>query len=85
MKQVRISELKSQLSAHLRAVEAGETIEVLDRQRGIARIVSISDDSSGLELTPAQRPFSSVRKLSHPKLKRHVNSLALLRDERASR
>jgi antitoxin (DNA-binding transcriptional repressor) of toxin-antitoxin stability system len=85
MKQVRISELKGRLSAHLRAVEAGETIEVMDRQRSIARIVSIARDSSELELIPAERPFSSVRALRAPRLKKPVNSLAALRAERGSR
>jgi antitoxin (DNA-binding transcriptional repressor) of toxin-antitoxin stability system len=32
MKQVRIAELKSRLSAYLRAVRRGETIAVLDRE-----------------------------------------------------
>jgi antitoxin (DNA-binding transcriptional repressor) of toxin-antitoxin stability system len=85
MRKVRISELKSRLSAHLRAVEAGETIEVMDRQRGIARIVSIPNDIAGLELVPAQRPFSSVRKLRLPRLTAAVSSLVLLREERGAR
>ena len=85
MKQVRISELKSRLSAHLRAVEAGETIEVMDRQRGMARIVPIAHEDSGLELIPAQRSFASVRRIKSPRLKVHVDSLAMLKQERGSR
>jgi len=39
MKQVRIAELKARLSEHLRAVQAGETIAVLDRNTPIAQLV----------------------------------------------
>ncbi len=41
MKQVRIAELKARLSEYLRAVRAGETIAVLDRDTPVARIVPV--------------------------------------------
>jgi prevent-host-death family protein len=41
MRQVRIAELKSHLSEYLRAVRAGETISVLDRDTPVAEIVPI--------------------------------------------
>jgi prevent-host-death family protein len=41
MKQVRIAELKSHLSEHLRAVRRGQTITVLDRETPIAEIIPI--------------------------------------------
>ena len=41
MKTVKISELKANLSAHLRRVSAGEEVVVCDRNRPIARIVPI--------------------------------------------
>jgi antitoxin (DNA-binding transcriptional repressor) of toxin-antitoxin stability system len=41
MRRVRISELKSRLSEHLRAVRSGETISVLDRETPIAEIVPV--------------------------------------------
>lgn len=43
MRQVRISELKSRLSEHLRAVRSGETISVLDRETPIAEIVPVGN------------------------------------------
>jgi prevent-host-death family protein len=42
MKTVKISELKANLSAHLRRVYAGEEVVVCDRNRPIARIVPIA-------------------------------------------
>ena len=84
MKQVRISELKSRLSEHVRAAEAGEVIEVLDRARPIARLVPIERDAD-LELVPAERPFASVRNVRVRPIKLAVSSLEALREERGSR
>lgn len=41
MKRIGIRELRQEASKHLRDVERGETIEVTDRGRPIARIVPI--------------------------------------------
>jgi len=43
MRQVRIAELKSHLSEYLRAVRAGETISVLDRETPVAEIVPVHE------------------------------------------
>ena len=43
MKTVRIAELKSRLSAYLRAVRNGETIAVLDRETPVAQIVPVRE------------------------------------------
>jgi prevent-host-death family protein len=43
MKQVGIAELKSRLSEFLRAVQGGESIAVLDRNRAVAHIVPIRE------------------------------------------
>ena len=84
MKQVRIAELKDHLSAHLRAVEAGETVEVLDRDRPIARIVPIDSDRS-LKIIPAERPFSEIRHKVYPRADWAIPSLDLLLEERGDR
>jgi antitoxin (DNA-binding transcriptional repressor) of toxin-antitoxin stability system len=81
---VRIAELKDHLSAHLRAVEAGETIEVLDRERPIARIVPL-DSSGSVTLIPAQRPFAEIRDRVYPSIGLPVSSLELLLEERGDR
>jgi prevent-host-death family protein len=41
MKTVKISELKANLSAHLRLVSSGEEVLVCDRNRPIARILPV--------------------------------------------
>ena len=47
---VRIGELKAHLSECLRAVEAGGTITVYDRNRAVARIVPCADVRSPLSV-----------------------------------
>jgi prevent-host-death family protein len=85
MKRVAISELKSHLSEHLRSAEAGETIEVMDRARPIARVVPVEHASVGVELIPAGRPFSTVRALRFPRARITMSSLEALRRDRAER
>jgi prevent-host-death family protein len=85
MKLVRISELKSHLSQHLRSVESGEVLEITDRARPIARVVPIAREASDLDLVPAQRPFRSVSKRRIPPAKLSIGSLEALRKERGSR
>ena len=85
MKRVRISELKSHLSEHLRAAESGETIEVLDRARAIVRLVPVEGGASDLELIPASKPFRAVRGVRLPAAYRGARSLDALREERGSR
>jgi prevent-host-death family protein len=84
MKQVRISELKSHLSEHLRAAEAGEIIEVTDRARAIARVVPIAHEHAGVEVQLAARSFSSVRNVRLPPAELTVSSLEALRLERGA-
>jgi prevent-host-death family protein len=84
MKQVRISDLKRQLSKHLRAVEAGEVIEVMDRARAIVRVVPAEREAT-VELIPASRSFASVRNVRVARATRSVSSLDALRQERGTR
>lgn len=82
---VSISELKSHLSEHLRRAEAGEVIEVCDRARPIARVVPMAEDSSAIEVVPAERSFSAVRTVRLPPVRLKLSSLEALRQERGSR
>lgn len=87
MTKVRISELKSHLAKHLRAAEAGETIEVFDRARPIARLVPVgTDDDDRLEITAAARTFREVRRVKLPPLpSTSMGSAEALRRERGHR
>jgi antitoxin (DNA-binding transcriptional repressor) of toxin-antitoxin stability system len=53
MKNVRIAQLKSQLSAHLRLVRGGEVLTVLDRDTPVARIVPIETGDDIVIAKPA--------------------------------
>jgi len=85
MKRVGIAELKSHLSENLRSAEAGETIEVMDRSRPIAKIVPFDTEAGGLELIPASRSFASVRRVRLRPAKLATSSLAALQHDRGSR
>ncbi len=85
MKRATISQLKSRLSEHLRAAEAGETIEVMDRARPIARVVPIEQVLADLEVVPAERPFASVRTVRLPPASTTMSSLEALRRDRGTR
>ena len=84
MKQVRISELKAHLSEHLRAAEGGETIEVLDRARAVARVVPIERDE-GVEIIPPVRSFTSVRRVRATPVRLKMTSGDALQRERGER
>lgn len=75
MKRATISQLKSRLSEHLRAAEAGEIIEVMDRARPIARVVPIDQGLATLEMVPAERPFASVRNVRLPRAPSTVSGI----------
>ncbi len=85
MRRATISRLKSHLSEHLRAAEAGETIEIMDRARPIARVVPIAADSSDLEIIAANRSFASVRRVRLPAVDLSMSSLEALRRDRGQR
>jgi prevent-host-death family protein len=83
MKAVKIAELKDHLSEHLRAVEAGDEIEITDRSRPIARLVPIRP--AAVDLIPARRPFSSIRDRRYKPARWRMSSLALLLEQRGER
>ena len=60
MRAVRVSELKAHLSEHLRAVEAGETVTVLDRNTPIARIVPMPGAAPAAVIRPATRTWRDL-------------------------
>lgn len=85
MTSVRIAQLKDHLSEHLRAVEAGGEITVLDRDRPIARIVPVATPRPTPRMTPPSRPFASVRDLPRTPVELGISSMELLLEERGQR
>jgi prevent-host-death family protein len=84
MKQVKIAELKNQLSAHLRSVERGAEIEITDRNRPIARLVPIPAPGA-VQLRPPLRRTGALRTKRYPPAGWPVSSLELLLEERRKR
>lgn len=85
MKQVRIAQLKDNLSEHLRSVERGEEIEVTDRNRPIARIVPLPRQEPVASLIRPTRNFLEVRDLPFHPAHWKIDSTTLLIEERQGR
>lgn len=83
MDEVRIAELKSRLSEHLRKVRAGTSLTILDRDTPIARIVPWN---SGTGLLKIRAPLSGAPKLQRvplpPRLSLRGDIVKLLMEER---
>jgi prevent-host-death family protein len=86
MKTVRIAELKSRLSEHLRAVRRGEVVTVMDRDTPIARIVPYEQEAPPLVI---RRPAPGGPRLADvplpPPLQTKVDIVELLLEERGER
>jgi prevent-host-death family protein len=52
MNNIRIADLKSRLSEHLRKVRAGRSLTVMDRNTPVARIVPYEDERAMLKIRP---------------------------------
>jgi len=84
MKQVRIAELKSHLSKYLRAVRAGQTIAVLDRETPVAQIVPVRDRATLKIRKPAPGTLPLNRVPLPKPLKIRIDVVDLLLEERES-
>ncbi len=82
MSKVRVADLKSRLSEHLRNVRAGRSVTVLDRTTPIARIVPYEEQGTGLTVR-SPLPGASLQEISlPPPLRLHRDVVALLLEER---
>jgi prevent-host-death family protein len=84
MKRVGVAELKDQLSKYLRGAEAGEEVEVTDRDRPIARIVQ-AGPTSAVPIRPARKRLASLRNRAYRPARWPTASTALLLEERQGR
>lgn len=78
-KTVGIAELKARLSAHLKSVQKGHPITVMDRGRAVAQIVPVAAERK-LSVRKATRAPHSVRIPPPPAYP--TDSLAALLEER---
>ncbi|MSO46342.1 MAG: type II toxin-antitoxin system prevent-host-death family antitoxin [Acidobacteria bacterium] len=82
MKQVRIADLKARLSEHLRAVRAGESIAVLDRDTPVAQLIPVSA-SRALRVRKPALGSPPLHRIKVPKRTRlNVDIVRLLLEER---
>jgi prevent-host-death family protein len=82
-KRVKISELKANLSKYLHHVRRGHTVEVMDRDTPVARVVPYEERPSGLVVRPAIGKMSDLKLPRRLKLKTDID--ALLREDRDAR
>jgi prevent-host-death family protein len=69
MESVSVAELKSKLSRYLNTVKKGSEIIVTSHRHSIARIVPIEKTPADLQITPAKKPVSSLKKVKGLKLR----------------
>jgi prevent-host-death family protein len=82
MSKVRIADLKTNLSQHLRRVRRGQSLTVLDRDTPIARIVPC-EPGNALEVRQAVKPLRLLRLPAPPS--KPTDSLKILLEDRGSR
>lgn len=83
MSGVRVADLKSKLSEHLRKVRAGRSVTVLDRTTPIARIVPYDEQQSTLTVRSPARGAPSLQEVRlPPPLRLHRDIVDLLLEER---
>ena len=82
-KRVKISELKAHLSEYLRHVKRGHTVEVLNRETVVARIVPAEEIAPGLVIRRGHGRLQDFKPL--PPLDPPVDVVALLREDRDAR
>jgi len=82
MKQVRIADLKARLSEYLRAVRAGESIAVLDRDTPIAQLIPVREPRALRVRKPApdSPPLQRIKIRKRGRL--NVDVVNLLLEER---
>jgi prevent-host-death family protein len=83
---VTIAELRNRLSEYLRAVRAGDTVLVLNRDQPVARIVPPATASPSLEVLPRRPGSPPVGLLPRPSpLRLGRDVVDYLREERGER
>jgi antitoxin (DNA-binding transcriptional repressor) of toxin-antitoxin stability system len=83
MSNVRIADLKSRLSEHLRKVRAGRSLTILDRDTPIARIVPWQDGDVSLKVRSPLSGAPTLHRVTLPSpLRVRADIVKLLMEER---
>ena len=85
MYEIKIADLKSRLSEHLRKVRAGRTLTVLERNTPVARIVPWKEGDASFDSRPPLPDAPQLRRVKlPPPLSLRGDILNLLLKERQS-
>jgi len=83
-KTVGVAELKARLSAYLREARRGRSVTICDRDTPVARLVPV-EASTPLTVRLRSSEFSSIQAVPlPPPLRRGVDAVALLLEDRQS-
>lgn len=83
MNTVKIADLKSRLSEHLRKVRAGRSMTILNRNHPIARLVPIEKTGTSLAVRPPLASAPKLQRVPLPQpLRLRKDILAFLNEER---
>lgn len=85
MKKTALSEFKAKLSKFIRLVKAGEVIEIQERGVPVALLSSVRQEP-GVSITPPRSDPKGLSKIkSTVKLKKDIDIVKLLREDRDKR
>lgn len=82
---VNIAVLKAKLSFYLGQVKLGNEILVMDRNTPVARMVPSASRPQAVTLVKAKKAPASLRALKFQPVKRRIDSIELLREDRDRR
>ena len=63
MKSVSVAQLKSKLSQYLTAAKNGQEVTVTSHRHPIAKIVPLATTVGDLQIIPAKKPVSTLKKI----------------------
>ena len=85
MKKVKIGELKTHLSSHLKQVRHGEEIIILDRKQPIAKVIPLMEKKKHLVIVRKPKTRGGLKKLKFKGIKAKVDVVKTLREDRDRR
>ncbi len=86
MKQIKIAEFKTHLSGHLRNVQKGEEIIILDRKQPIAKVLPLfSEEKNLIKIVRKKKTKNFFKKFKPRGIKAQVDIVNLLQEMRGAR
>jgi prevent-host-death family protein len=86
MKRVNIAQLKARLSEYLREVKSGHPVTVMDRLTPVASLIPYAPTGEPLQARGPVGKYPTLQKVPlPPPMKRSVDIVAVLREERGER